>query len=328
MKAAWFETFGTAEDVLHIGEQPKPEAGPGEVLVKMKTSGVNPSDVKKRGGSIPTLLDAGLVIPHSDGAGVIEAVGEGVDGSRVGQRVWVYQAQYARSLGNAAEFVTLNANRAVLLPDTTSFAEGACLGIPAMTAHRGVFGDGPVTDKLVLITGGAGRVGFYAIQWAKIGGASVVATASNEADQALCKELGADFVINHREDNWGEAVLTVSQGRKVDRVVDVEFGGNLDEVLKCINMSGYIATYASMAVPQPQLPFFQMMYLDLTIRMVIVYGMPEAAKEHAIRDITAALSAGQLRHRIAFELPFDDIKKSHELIEAAGFGGCVVVNID
>jgi NADPH:quinone reductase-like Zn-dependent oxidoreductase len=328
MKAAWFETFGTAEDVLHIGEQAKPEAGPGEVLVKMKTSGVNPSDVKKRGGSIPTLLDAGLVIPHSDGAGVIEAVGEGVDGSRVGQRVWVYQAQYARSLGNAAEFVTLDANRAVLLPDTTSFAEGACLGIPAMTAHRGVFGDGPVTDKLVLITGGAGRVGFYAIQWAKIGGASVVATASNEADQALCKELGADFVINHREDNWGEAVLAASQGRKVDRVVDVEFGGNLDEVLKCINMSGYIATYASMNVPQPQLPFFQMMYLDLTIRMVIVYGMPEAAKEHAIRDITAALSAGQLRHRIAFELPFDDIKKSHELIEAAGFGGCVVVNID
>ncbi len=328
MKAAWFETFGSAQDVLQIGEQPKPEAGPGEVLVKMKTSGVNPSDVKKRGGSIPTLLDAGLVIPHSDGAGVIEAVGSGVDAARIGQRVWVYQAQYARQLGNAAEYVALDANRAVLLPDTTSFAEGACLGIPAMTAHRGVFGDGPVKDKLVLITGGAGRVGFYAIQWAKIGGATIVATASNDADKALCLELGADIVINHRADNWSEALLSATQGRKVDRVVEVEFGGNLPEVLKCINMGGYIATYASMGVPQPQLPFFQMMYLDLTIRMVIVYGMPEAAKEHAITDITSALSAGQLRHRIAHELPFQDIQKSHELIEAAGFGGCVVVNID
>jgi NADPH:quinone reductase-like Zn-dependent oxidoreductase len=328
MKAAWFETFGTAQDVLHIGEQAKPEAGPGEVLVKMKTSGVNPSDVKKRGGSIPTLLDAGLVIPHSDGAGVIEAVGEGVDATRVGQRVWVYQAQYARQLGNAADYVALDENRAVFLPDTCSFAEGACLGIPAMTAHRGVFADGPVKDKLILITGGAGRVGFYAIQWAKIGGATVVATASNEADQNLCKELGADFVINHREENWSEALLTATQGRKVDRVVDVEFGGNLPEVLKCINIGGYIATYASMSVPQPQLPFFQMMYLDLTIRMVIVYGMPEAAKEHAITDITAALTAEKLRHRIAHQLPFEDIKKSHELIESGGFGGCVVVDID
>lgn len=327
MKAAWFEKFGTAKDVLQLGEQPKPVAGPGQVLVKMKTSGVNPSDVKKRAGSIPTLLDAGLVIPHSDGAGVIEAVGEGVDKARVGERVWVYQAQYARQLGNAAEYVALDANRAVFLPDTTSFAEGACIGIPVMTAHRGVFGDGSVDGKLLLITGGAGRVGFYAIQWAKIGGATVVATASNAADQALCKELGADYVINHRDDNWSAKLLAATSGRKVDRVVEVEFGGNLPEVLKCINIGGYIATYASMGVPQPQLPFFQMMYLDLTIRMVIVYGMPEAAKEHAIADITKALKAGQLKHRIAHEVGFDDIAKSHELIEQGGFGGCVVVNI-
>lgn len=327
MKAAWFEKFGTAQEVLQLGEQPKPCASAGEVLVKMKTSGVNPSDVKKRGGSIPTLLDAGLVIPHSDGAGIIEAVGEGVDPARVGERVWVYQAQYARQLGNAAEYVALDAKRAVPLPDTTSFAEGACIGIPVMTAHRGVFGDGPVKGKLVLVTGGAGRVGFYAIQWAKIGGATVVATASNDADQALCKELGADLVINHREPNWGEKLLAATDGRKVDRVVEVEFGGNLPEVLKCINIGGYIATYASMGVPQPQLPFFQMMYLDLTIRMVIVYGMPEAAKEHAIADITQALKDGKLRHRIAHQVAFDDIVKSHELIEQGGFGGCVVVNI-
>lgn len=327
MKACWFEKFGTANDVLQLGEQPKPVAGPSQVLVKMKTSGVNPSDVKKRAGSIPTLLDAGLVIPHSDGAGVIEAVGEGVNAARVGERVWVYQAQYARQLGNAAEYVALDANRAVILPDTTSFAEGACIGIPVMTAHRGVFGDGGVDGKLVLITGGAGRVGFYAIQWAKIGGATVVATASNAADQALCKELGADIVINHRDENWGSKLLEATGGRKVDRVVEVEFGGNLPEVLKCINIGGYIATYASMGVPQPQLPFFQMMYLDLTIRMVIVYGMPEAAKEHAIADITKALKDGKLKHRIAHEVGFDDIAKSHQLIEQGGFGGCVVVNI-
>jgi len=169
MHAAWFESFGSAEDVLQLGDLETPTAGTGEVLVRVQTSGVNPSDVKKRAGSFPSLLDGGLVIPNSDGAGVIEAVGEGVDSSRVGERVWLYQAQFARRFGTAAEYVAIDSSRAPKLPDSVSFEVGACLGIPVMTAHRAVFADGDVAGQTVLVTGGAGRVGYYAIQWASPG---------------------------------------------------------------------------------------------------------------------------------------------------------------
>ena len=327
MKAAWFESFGPAADTLIIGEQPKPEPGHGEVLVKLATTGVNPSDVKKRAGAFPNLLDGGLVIPHSDGAGVIEAVGEGVDAARIGERVFVYQAQYGRRLGTAAEYVALEAARAPRLPDNASFEVGACIGIPIMTAHRCVFADGPVAGQTVVVTGGAGRVGYYAIQWAKWAGATVIATASNADDEASCRALGADHVVNHRQDNWGDAVLACTGGDKAHRVVEVEFGANLPEVLKFMATSGTIATYSSTVVKEPQLPFIQMMFLDLTLRMVIVYAMPEAAKAQAIADTCQLLESGALQHRIAHRLPFDQMVKSHELIEQGGFGGCVVVNI-
>jgi len=327
MKAAWFESFGTPQESLIVGEQPKPEVAAGEVLVRVKASGVNPSDVKKRAGAFPNLLDAGLVIPHSDGAGVIEAVGAGVDASRVGERVFLYQAQFGRRFGSAAEYVAIDASRAPKLPDNTSFEVGACIGIPMMTAHRCVFSDGSVAGKTVLITGGAGRVGYYAIQWAKSGGATVVATASNPDDTALCKTMGADHVINHRDESWSEQVLTATKGSKVDRVVEVEFGANLPEVLKCIAVNGVIATYSSTQVKEPQLPFIQMMFLDLTIRMVIVYAMPEEAKLLAIADVIDALENNTLKHRIAHLVEFDDMAKAHELIEQGGFGGCVVVKV-
>jgi len=327
MKAAWFESFGTPQESLIVGEQPKPEVAAGEVLVRVKASGVNPSDVKKRAGAFPNLLDAGLVIPHSDGAGVIEAVGAGVDASRIGERVFLYQAQFGRRFGTAAEFLAIDASRAPKLPDNASFEVGACIGIPMMTAHRCVFSDGSVAGKTLLITGGAGRVGYYAIQWAKSGGATVVATASNPEDTALCKSMGADHVINHRDENWSEQVLAATNGSKVDRVVEVEFGANLPEVLKCIAINGVIATYSSTQVKEPQLPFIQMMFLDLTIRMVIVYAMPEEAKLLAIADVSDALANNTLKHRIAHVVEFDDMAKAHELIEQGGFGGCVVVKV-
>jgi NADPH:quinone reductase len=328
MRAAWFETFGSAQDAIVLGEQPTPAAGPGEVLVRLHTTGVNPSDVKKRAGAFPNLLDGGLVIPHSDGAGVIAAVGEGVDSARVGERVFVFQAQYGRRLGTAAEYVALDAALAPRLPDEASFEVGACIGIPMMTAHRCVFADGDVSGQTVLVTGGAGRVGYYAVQWAAQAGAKVIATASNAADEALCRAMGASEVVNHREANWGEQVLAVNGGDKVDRVVEVEFGVNLPEVLKCVRIGATIATYSSTVVPEPSLPFRDMMFMDLTVRMVIVYAMPEQAKQDAIRDTTAALAAGQLQHRIAHSLPFDEMARSHELVEQGGFGGCVVVRLD
>jgi len=329
MKAVWFEQFGAAPDVLQMGELPDPTPSPGEVLVKLATSGVNPSDVKKRAGAFPNLLDDGLVIPHSDGAGEIVALGAGVTDRRIGERVFVYQGQYGRRLGTNAQLIAIDSERAPSLPDNADFAVGACIGIPIMTAHRCVFADGPVAGQTVLITGGAGRVGYYAVQWAKRFGARVIATASNPADAALCQSLGADAVVNHREPNWGAAVLAANSGARVDRVVDVEFGANLPEVLKCIRTSGVIATYSSTQVAQPQLPFRDMMFMDLTVRMVIVYAMPESAKQAAVSDTAAALAAADwMQHRIAHRVPFAETARAHELVEQGGFGGCVVVDID
>lgn len=328
MKAAWFEKFGSPADTIVLGELETPTPQAGEVLVKVMTTGINPSDTKKRAGAFPNLLDDGLVIPHSDGAGVIEAVGEGVDPSRIGERVWLYQAQFGRRFGTAADYLAIDENRAPKLADQASYEVGAILGIPVMTAHRCVFADGSVEGQTVLVTGGAGRVGYYAIQWAKYGGATVIATASNESDKVLCLELGADHVVNHRDENWAQQVLAATNSEKVDRVVEVEFGQNLPQVLDCIRVGGTIATYSSMVVPEPKLPFKQMMFMDLTIRMVIVYAMPEAAKQQAISDIEDVLSKETFAHRIAHSLPFEEMAKSHELIEQGGFGGCVVVNVN
>ena len=328
MQAAWFESFGTAQDVLQVGERKTPVPQSGEVLVRLAASGINPSDVKKRAGSFPDLLDAGYVIPNSDGAGVIEAVGDGVDGGRVGERVWVYQAQYGRRFGTAAEFVAVDANRAVALPDNAGFDVGACLGIPAMTAHRAVFADGDVAGQTVLVTGGAGRVGHYAIQWASQAGAHVIASASNPDDAEVCRTAGAAAVVNHRGGDFAAAILDGNDGKPVDRIVDVEFGANLPVSVEVLKIGGVIATYSSTQITEPKLPFFQMMYKDLTVRMIIVYAMPEVAKTHAIRDITSALVSGRLEHRIAATLPLQDIASGNELVEQGKLRGAVVLTID
>jgi len=327
MRAAWFERFGPAGEVLKVGEQPDPVPGPGEVLVALRTSGVNPSDVKKRAGSSASLLDEGLVIPHSDGAGVIAAVGHGVDRKRIGERVWVYQAQYARRFGTAAEYVAIDGRRAPVLAEAASFEVGACLGIPVMTAHRCVFADGSVKGQHLLVTGGAGRVGWYAIQWAKGAGAFVIATAGSDTDRQACLDVGADAVVNHRAGGWGAQVLEATGGRRIDRAVDVEFGANLTELLECLRTGATIATYSSTLVREPKLPFGRMMFMDLTIRMVIVYAMPEEAKTDAMRDIDAALRKDRLKHRVAHLLPLDQIARSHQLIENRGFGGCVLLKV-
>jgi NADPH:quinone reductase len=196
-----------------------------------------------------------------------------------------------------------------------------------MTAHRCVHADGPIAGQTVLVTGGAGRVGFYAIQWAKMAGARVIATASNTRDEAVCHEAGARQVVNHREPGWGARIKAMNDGRPVDRVIDVEFGANLPEVLDCIRTGGVIATYSSTQVREPQLPFLRMMYLDLTLHLVLVYAMPEAAKKHAIADITQAFRHGMLLHRIAARIPLAEIARANELVEQGGSNGCVVVAI-
>jgi len=327
MKAISFVEFGPANQVLEVSEWPTPEPGPGEVLVKLHTTGVNPSDVKKRAGGFPNLLDDGPVIPHSDGAGVIEGVGSGVPTSRIGERVFVYQAQHARLHGTAADYVAIDTLRAPGLPDNTAFDVGACVGIPILTAHRCVFADGDVADQWVLVTGGAGRVGHYAIQLAQRAGARVIATASNEADALACREAGAEYVVNHREPGWGLQVLVYSGGLQMDRAIDVEFGANLPELLDCLRTGATIATYSSTVVPEPSLPFRTMMFMDLTVRMVIVYAMPETAKAQAVADTQALLAQGGLRHRIAQTLPFSEMARAHEIIEEGSVRGCVVVTL-
>lgn len=328
MRAAWFESFGPAKDVLQVGELDTPVVGPGEVLVRMHTSGVNPSDVKKRAGSFPNLLDGGLVVPNSDGAGVIQAVGDGIDAGRVGERVWLYQAQFARRFGTAAEYVAIDSSRAPKLPNNVNLEVGACLGIPAMTAHRTVFADGDVAGQTILITGGAGRVGHYAIQWASQAGATVIATASNDSDKAACESAGAQHVINHRGDEVVAAIMAATGGDLIDRVVDVEFGANLPISVAVLKVGGVIATYSSTQVPEPRLPFLQMMYKDVTIRIIIVYAMPESAKQHAIADIDTALSDESLQHRIAETIHLEDIARSNEIIEQGSIRGAVILTID
>ena len=324
MRAAWFDTFGAARDVLQIGKLRRPSPGPGEVLVRVHASGINPSDVKKRAGSFPNLLDDGFVIPNSDGAGIIEAVGDGVDDSRIGERAWIYQAQFARRFGTAAEYVAIGPR----LADRADLDVGACRGIPVMTAHRCVFADGDVDGQLVLVTGGAGRVGHYAIQWASQAGARVIASASNPDDSEACLRAGAAAVVDHRSERFADQLLQASDGRLLDRIIDVEFGANLATSLDVIRVGGTIATYASSVVPEPQLPFFRMMYKDLTVRFVIVYDMPETAKQAAIDDIARALDEQALVHRIAHEVPLDEIAVGNELVEKGTLRGCVVLTID
>jgi len=328
MKAAWFNEFGPADKVLVVGSRPLPELQAGEVLVRLSTSGVNPSDVKKRAGSFPDLLDGGWVTPHSDGAGVIKAVGAGVSDARIGERVWVYQAQYGRRFGTAAEYLAISSCRAAALPEGIGYEVGACLGIPAMTAHRCVFADGPIRGHTVVITGGAGRVGHYAVQMASQAGARVIATASRDTDAQSCMTAGACATVNHRNPDWASEVLSLNGGRRVERVIDVEFGANLSHTLKLIKPGSTIVTYSSTRVSEPILPFLQMLYLDLCVRFVIVYAMPEAAKRSAIADINALLTADKLQHRVAHLLPLADITRAHELIETGGVRGAVIVTMN
>jgi len=325
MKASWYTSFGPAEEVLIIGEFKTPEPEPGEVKIRVYASGVNPSDTKKRLGANPALLDDGPVIPNSDGAGEIVSVGEGVSPSRVGERVWVYNAQYGRQLGTSAEYVCLPSDYAIMLPESADYSTGAMMGIPAMTSHRCVFADGRVEGQTLLITGGAGRVGYYAIQWAKQYGATVISTASSDASREQCNNAGADLVVGHPSDESVSEILDYTDGKKIDRIIEGDFGANLLPVLEVLKTGGTIATYSSMTDMNPSIPFVRMMFMDITIRMVLVYEMPKEAKEHAAKDITTMLGQNCFDNRVAKEYSLDDIASAHTLIESGKPHGSVII---
>lgn len=324
MQAAWYEKKGAARDVLRIGELPKPEPGPGEVLVAVRASGVNPSDTKSRGGARGNLaMPFPSIVPHQDGAGIVEAVGPGVPESRIGERVWLYEAQLGRPWGTAAQSVALPAERAVPMPDGLGFVEAACLGVPALTAHRCVFADGPVAGKTVLVTGGAGAVGFYAVQLAARAGARVVATVGGEAQAETARRAGADLVIDRRRPGLVEAIGE----RSVDRIVEVAFGANLAHSLRLLKPNGTIATYSSDAEPEPALPFWPLVMLDATVRFVLVYAMDGDAHRAAIGHVGRAAAEGWLKHDVGAVLPLDRIAEAHERVEAGGGVGKTVLEI-
>jgi NADPH2:quinone reductase len=218
MRAAWYDRTGPAAEVLTVGELADPEPGPGEVRVRVHAAGLNPRDVKRREGLGDRVMTDPRVIPGDDGAGVIDRLGPGADASRLGERVWVYFANYLRSFETMAEYTVVPQERAVQLPAQASFDYGACLGIPALTAHRELFADGPIAGQFVLVTGGAGAVGHYAIELARHAGATVIATASTDAKREAARAAGAEHVIDHRRADAARLILDASGGHGVDRV--------------------------------------------------------------------------------------------------------------
>ena len=326
MKAVWYEQIGTADDVLRRGNTDDPEVSDGEVLVRIRTSGVNPSDVKTRAGARGE-LQFPRIIPHSDGAGKIEAVGDGVDKNRIGKRGWLWNGAFGRAFGTCAEYIALPADQAVEMPENTSFEAGACMGIPASTAYHGVFSGGSVKNKTVLVTGGAGAVGHYAIQLAKWDGAQVITTVSGTEKGLAAEEAGADLVVNYKTDDVVEAVNNFTNGQGVDRIVEVEFGGNLSVSEQIIKTNGVIAAYGSVAVGNPELPFYNLMFKSAVLKMYLIYIVPSEVRMKIIEGLTKALSENALVHQIAKSFDLTDAIQAHKTVEAGKLIGNTVINL-
>jgi NADPH2:quinone reductase len=326
MKAVWYERCGPATEVLNLGEQPTPTAGAGEVRIRLEASGVNPADVGRRAGNYRG-LEFPLVIPNSDGAGVIDQVGSGVTRLKIGQRAWLFNGQRnGRALGTAAEYIALAEQLVTPLPDQLSFAEGATLGIPAMTAWCSVFADGPVTGKTVLVTGGAGAVGHYAVQFAKWGGAKVIATVSSEAKAAQARRGGADHVVNYKTDDVVAKVMDLTGKRGVDHVVDVDFGGNIATTPKLMAMNSTIAVYATQGNRTPVVPVRELMVICVNLRSLVLFALPWPLLSAAQADITKWLMADKRLHNIAGQYPLRETAQAHLAVEKGDKLGTVVVD--
>lgn len=331
MRAAWYEQQGDAQDVIQSGEMPLPQPDAGKVRVKIHASGVNPSDTKSRSGWGGIAMPYPRVIPHEDGAGVIDAVGEGVPTSRIGDRVWIYEAQRGQAFGTAAEFVVVPSDHAIHLPENTSFAQGACLGVPAMTAHRCLFADGAIEGQTILVTGGAGAVGYCAVQLAKWGGATVITTVSRPEQAELVKAVGADHIINYKTEDVVQRIKEITgaeDGRGIDRIVDVNFTANLPITTAVLRPNSVVTSYSTQNPDdRPALPFLPMQLNNVTIRLVLVYTMPNEAKQMAIRDITAALEAGALRQNIAKRFSLSEVAAAHEAQDSGKMIGKAIIEI-
>lgn len=328
MRAAFYDRQGTAREVLTVGDLPDPQPGAGEVRVRVVASGINPSDIKTRTGFGGKAMPFPRIVPHQDGAGVIDDVGPGVPAERIGERVWIYMAQTGRAFGTAAEFVVVPSVQAVRLADTVSFEIGASLGVPAMTAHRCLFADGDLRGRRVLVQGGAGAVGNAAILLAKWAGAWVAATVSRDEQADVARAAGADLAVNRHEEDVSQAVRSATAGHGVDRIVDVDISANIDTAIACLARDGVISAYSTKS-PQASLaiPFFPALLGSFSFRFVYVYTMPEAAIRQAAEEVSACTASGTYAPRIAKTYDLDAVAEAHEFQDSGKAVGKILVRL-
>jgi NADPH:quinone reductase len=325
MRAAYYEKNGPARDVLSVAEVDTPQPGPGEVRVKLTASGVNPSDVKSREGRTRKIAFP-RVIPHSDGAGEIEMVGDGVPARRIGERVWIWNAQWKRPFGTCAEYVVLPAAMAVPLPAHIGFDAGACLGIPAMTAYHAVATAGTAKGRTVLVTGGAGGVGHYAIQFAKALGATVLTTVSSEAKARLARAAGADHVIDYKSENVGERVMALTGKAGVDAVVEMDLAANARLYPGLLHARSSVVVYGTGSAEAP-IPSQFLLVNAVAIKFVFVYELTADERTAAVSAITRMLENKTLINNVALSMPLNDIVAAHEAVEQGRAIGNVVVTL-
>lgn len=327
MQAAFYERTGSAAEVLQLGEWPDPRPGPGELRVRLRWSGVNPSDVKSRAGLRSKVLAFPRIVPHSDGMGVVDAVGEGVDAKRIGERVWIWNGAWGRANGTAAQFIVLPARQAVPLPAGVPDEAGACLGIPALTALQAVLMAGGVQGQSVLVAGGAGAVGHYAVQFARqLGARQVIATVSSDQKAQIVREAGADLAIDYRRENLVERVREATGGRGVDRVIEVDIAANRLLDLELLRSGGDLVVYGS-GQGEFTLPFFPLISKNLNLRFFIVYNLADEDRARAEAVLADFLARGTLQHCIAQRVPLAQIVQAHELVESGRAVGNVVIEL-
>ncbi len=327
MQAAWYTRFGDAADVLEVGEMPDPIAGPGEVRVRLAASGINPSDVKSRAGKVRPLA-AERQVPHSDGAGVIDQVGPGVAREHLGRRVWTFNAAYRRPMGTAAQWVCLPLALTAPLADALDFRRGACLGVPAMTAHRCLFVHGPVAGKTVLVAGGGGVVGNIAVQMARWAGARVIATAGSAASMDHARQAGAHEVLDYRDPDAYRAIGQLTSGRGVDLVVEVDLAANAARSLEVLAPGATVACYSSLSDREPRIPFYAWAAKSVSLACILVYEMTDRQREQAVGDIWDWARSDFCNVAVAAALPLREIARAHERVEQGGKVGQVVLDID